>query len=71
MKNIKKDMTEEQIINVFGRTRDSKKICECSHEEGVHHHHKDWAWGTYSWCTRCTECVWDVNKGCYRFKEVK
>jgi len=71
MKNIKKDMTPEKITGVFGDTQNSKVMCICGHEEGVHHHHKDHAWGTYSWCTRCTECVWDMNKGCYTFREGK
>jgi len=71
MKNLKKDMTEEMIMNVFGATRNSKKMCICGHEEGVHHYHMDYAWGAGSLCTRCTECLWDMNKGCYTFREGK
>ena len=71
MNNFKKDMTQDQINGVFGDTQNSKVICECGHEEGVHHHHMSYAWGAGSLCTRCTECIWDMNKGCYTFKERK
>lgn len=70
-KNIKQFMTQDLISKVFGITQNSKRMCICGHIEGVHHNHMSYSWGTGSLCTRCTECVWDPNKGCYTFKEKK
>ena len=48
----------------------SESICICGHNRSEHHNHRDYAWGTYSICSRCTKCDWDSFE-CYQFIERK
>ncbi len=65
---IKKILENEPGIRELANIKEENKICKCGHKEKYHHNHHtyDWALGH---CRRCMMCIWDVNKGCYEFKE--
>jgi len=69
IKEINKIFKKEPSLRECAKKEEENKLCVCGHLEKYHHNHKDYAWGVYSICRRCMMCVWDVNKGCYEFKE--